>query len=165
MNDAPTNRSARRRWGRMELGRAIALVRGETVDLAFTTTSEWNVGDEEKLGRPHQSRPVPTETWLTFLSIPFLAQQQHQTSTSSPSIPTLLQDIFFQDSDRSHHRHTVCLEPCLLLQTPQASWRSCMRVASAAIIRQPYQHHPTSYISAASSPLQPQMTFSKNMSC
>jgi hypothetical protein len=136
MNDAPTNRSARRRWGRMELGRAIALVRGETVDLAFTTTSEWNVGDEEKLGRPHQSRPVPTETWLTFLSIPFLTQ----------------------------HRHTVCLEPCLL-QTPQASWRSCMRVASAAIIRQPYQHHPTSYISAASSPLQPQMTFSKNMSC
>lgn len=33
------------------------------------------------------------------------------------------------------------------------------------LIRQPYQHHPTSYISAASSPLQPQMTFSKNMSC
>lgn len=82
----------------MELGRAIALVRGETVDLAFTTTSEWNVGDEEKLGRPHQSRPVPTETWLTFLSIPFLAQQQHRTSTSSPSISTLLQDMFFQDS-------------------------------------------------------------------
>ena len=61
MNDAPTNRSARRRWGKMELGRAIALVRGEMVDFGFTTMSEWNVEDEEKLGRPHQYRPVPTE--------------------------------------------------------------------------------------------------------
>jgi hypothetical protein len=48
----------------MELGRAIALVRGEMVDFGFTTMSEWNVEDEEKLGRPHQYRPVPTEPWL-----------------------------------------------------------------------------------------------------
>lgn len=67
----------------MELGRAIALVRGEMVDWGFTSMGESNGENEEKFGRPHQSRPVPTETWLTFLSIPFLTQQQHQTSTSS----------------------------------------------------------------------------------
>lgn len=158
MNDAPTNRSARRRWGRMELGRAIALVRGETVDLAFTTTSEWNVGDEEKLGRPHQSRPVPNQL------LSHHAQQHCDPNSLSNALLSTIPCMSF--NIRTGHSTGIpsvrnLAYYCRLLEL--AGDPVCE--SHQQLIRQPYQHHPTSYISAASSPLQPQMTFSKNMSC
>lgn len=119
-------------------------------------------------GETRPPAPIPARADRNMVDFPEHSFPSTAATSNLDFVPVAFQPFcrtcFSKTRDRSHHRHTVCLEPCLL-QTPQASWRSCMRIASAAIIRQPYQHHPTSYISAASSPLQPQMTLSKNMSC
>jgi hypothetical protein len=80
VDDAPTNRSARRRWGEdgAWTGDGVG-ARGETVDFGFTTMSEWQSETEEIFGRPHQSRPVPTD--------PFLE--------SFPRLPTATLDLEF----------------------------------------------------------------------
>jgi hypothetical protein len=73
--------------GRMELGRAMALVRAERrwiLDFGFTTMGEWQSETDEIFGRPHQSRPVPTDPFLeSFPHLPAATENLEFTRAST----------------------------------------------------------------------------------
>lgn len=121
----------------MELGRAIALVRGEMVDWGFTSMGESNGENEEKFGRPHQSRPVPNQLLSHHA-------QQHcaPNSLSNAQLSTIPCMSFNIRTGHSTGIPSVrnLAYYCRLLEL--AGDPVCE--SHQQLIRQPYQHHPTS---------------------